>query len=86
MLVHRFSSYLSFIIEPFTTITLQPQGNRYGTKMASFKSNASYDTLISLHGKLMHLNGVIIPEAINRFKDELGRIFTVAKRHHYKQA
>ena len=54
--------------------------------MASFKSNASYDTLISLHGKLMHLNGVIIPEAINRFKDELGRIFTVAKRHHYKQA
>jgi hypothetical protein len=43
--------------------------------MASFKSNASYDTLISLHDKLTHLSGMITPEAVDRLKDELGRIF-----------
>jgi hypothetical protein len=53
--------------------------------MATSKSNASYDVLISLHDKLTCLNGVITPEAVNRFKDELGRIFTVAKTHHYEQ-
>jgi hypothetical protein len=53
--------------------------------MASSKSNASYDMLISLHSKLTHLNGVITPEAVNRLKDEHRRIFTVAKIHHYKQ-
>ncbi len=31
------------------------------------------------------LNSVITPEAIDRLKDELGGIFTVAKTHHYKQ-
>jgi hypothetical protein len=53
--------------------------------MASSKNNASYDMLISLRKKLTCLNGVITPEAIDRLKDELGRIFTVAKTHHYKQ-
>jgi hypothetical protein len=53
--------------------------------MASFKSNVSYDTLISLRGKLTCLNIVITPEAVIRLEDELGRIFTVAKMHHYKQ-
>jgi hypothetical protein len=53
--------------------------------MASSKSNASYDTLISLCGKLTRLNSVITPEAIDRLKDELGKIFTVAKTHLYEQ-
>jgi hypothetical protein len=53
--------------------------------MASSKSNASYNTLISLYDKLTCLNGVITPEAIGRLKDELGGIFTVTKMHHYKQ-
>ena len=48
-------------------------------------SNGAYDTLISLHDKLTRLNGVITPEAVNKFEDELGRIFTVTKTHHYKQ-
>jgi hypothetical protein len=29
---------------------------------------------------------VIILEAVDRLKDELGRIFMVAKMHHYKQS
>ncbi len=41
--------------------------------------------LISLHNKLTHLNGVINPEAVDRLEDMLGRRFTVAKMHHYKQ-
>jgi hypothetical protein len=53
--------------------------------MASSKSNASYYTLISLCDKLTRLNGVITPEAIDRLKNELGGIFTVAKTHHCKQ-
>jgi hypothetical protein len=54
--------------------------------MASFKSNASYNTLLSLHKKLTCLNGVITPEAVNRLEDELSRIFTVAKTHHLTSA
>jgi hypothetical protein len=53
--------------------------------MTTSKSNAAYNTLISLHNKLTCLNGVITPEAVNKLKDELGRIFTVTKTHHYKQ-
>jgi hypothetical protein len=53
--------------------------------MASSKSNASYNTLISLCNKLTCLNVVITPNAVNRLKDELERIFTVAKKHHYEQ-
>jgi hypothetical protein len=50
--------------------------------MASSKSNASYDMLISLHDKLTCLNGVITPEAVDRL-NELSGIFTVAKTHNY---
>jgi hypothetical protein len=53
--------------------------------MASSKSNASYDTLISLRNKLTPLNGVITLEAVDRLNDELGGIFRVAQTHHYKQ-
>jgi hypothetical protein len=53
--------------------------------MASSKSNASYDMLISLRNKLTCLNGVITPDAVDRLKVELSGIFTVAKTHHYKQ-
>ena len=41
--------------------------------------------LISLRDKLTHLNGVITSEAVNKLEDDLGRIFKVAKIHHYKQ-
>jgi hypothetical protein len=53
--------------------------------MASSKNNASYDALISLRNKVTCLNGVITLEAVNRLKDELGKIFTAGKTHHYKQ-
>ena len=53
--------------------------------MTSSASHHAYDTLISLRYKLTHLNGVITPEAVNKLEDELGRIFTVAKTHHYDQ-
>ena len=53
--------------------------------MTTFKSDGAYDTLISLRDKLTQLNGVITPEAINKLEDELGRIFTFAKPHHYTQ-
>jgi hypothetical protein len=49
------------------------------------KSNGAYDTPISLRDKLTRLNGVITPEAVDKLKDELGGIFTVAKTHHYIQ-
>jgi hypothetical protein len=49
------------------------------------KSNVAYNMLISLHDKLTRLNGMITPEAIDKLKDELGRIFMVTKTHHYKQ-
>jgi hypothetical protein len=54
-------------------------------KMASFKSNVSYNKLISLRDKLTCLNGVITPEAVDRPEDELGNIFMVVKTHHYEQ-
>jgi hypothetical protein len=53
--------------------------------MTMSKSNAAYNTLISLCNKLTCLNGVITPEAIDKLKDELGGIFMVTKTHHYKQ-
>ncbi len=53
--------------------------------MASSKSNASYDTLITLHDKLTTLSSMITLEAVNRLKEELDGIFTVTKTHHYKQ-
>jgi hypothetical protein len=54
--------------------------------MTSSKSNAAYDTLISFCDKLARLNGVITPEDINKLEDELGKIFTVMKTHHYEQS
>jgi hypothetical protein len=53
--------------------------------MTTSKSNVVYDTLISLRNKLTCLNIVITPEALDKLKDELGRIFNVTKTHHYKQ-
>ena len=53
--------------------------------MTTSKSNGAYGTLISLQDKLTHLNGVITPDAVDKLKDELGGIFTVAKTHHYIQ-
>ncbi len=53
--------------------------------MTTSKSNAAYNTLISLHDKLTRLNGVITPESVDKLKDELGGIFTVTKTHYYEQ-
>ncbi len=53
--------------------------------MTSKASHDAYDTLINLRDKLTRLNGVITPEAVDKLEDELGRIFTVAKTHHYDQ-
>ena len=41
--------------------------------------------LINLRDKMTHLNGVILLEAINTLKDELGGISTVIKTHHFAQ-
>ncbi len=41
--------------------------------------------LIKLWYKLTCLNGVINLEAIDKLKDKLDRIFTMAKTHHYTQ-
>jgi hypothetical protein len=53
--------------------------------MSSSSSNEAYDMLIKLWDKLTRLNSVITPKAVNKLKDELGGIFTVAKTHHYTQ-
>jgi hypothetical protein len=53
--------------------------------MTRSKSNAVYNTLISLRDKLTRINSVITPEAVDKLKDELGGIFTVTKIHHYEQ-
>ncbi len=37
--------------------------------MTTSKSNAVYDTLISLRNKLTRTNGVITSEAVNKLKD-----------------
>jgi hypothetical protein len=53
--------------------------------MTTSKSNGAYNTLNSLRDKLTRLNGVIIPEAVDKLENELSRIFTVVKTHHYNQ-
>jgi hypothetical protein len=53
--------------------------------MTTSKSNVAYNMPISLHDKLTRLNSVITLEAVDKLEDELGRIFTVTKTHHYKQ-
>jgi hypothetical protein len=66
----RFSSYLSYQLT---------------SKMSFSASDEVYDMFIKLWDKLTHLNGVITPEAVDKLKDELGRIFTMAKTRHYTQ-
>jgi hypothetical protein len=53
--------------------------------MSPSKSSGAYETLINLRDKMIRLNGVITPEAVDRLEDELGSIFTVVKTHHYEQ-
>ena len=53
--------------------------------MSSSASNKAYNTLIKPWDKLTHLNSVITLKAIDKLEDKLGRIFTVAKTHHYAQ-
>jgi hypothetical protein len=53
--------------------------------MSSSALNKAYDMLINLRDKLTCLNGMITLEAVDKLKEELGRIFTVAKTHHYTQ-
>jgi hypothetical protein len=53
--------------------------------MSSSASNKAYNTLIKLWDKLSGFNGMITPDAVNKLKDRLGGIFTMAKTHHYTQ-
>ena len=53
--------------------------------MTTSTGHGAYDMLISLRDKMTRLNGLITPEAVNKLKDEIGGIFTVAKTHHYDQ-
>jgi hypothetical protein len=53
--------------------------------MSSSALNKAYNMLIKLWDKPTCLSGVITLEAIDKLKDKLGRIFTVAKTHHYTQ-
>jgi hypothetical protein len=53
--------------------------------MSSSASNKAYYMLTKSWDKLTRLNSVITPEAIDKLKDKLSRIFTVAKIHHYTQ-
>ena len=53
--------------------------------MTTSTRHGAYDTLISLRDKLTKLHGVITPEAFDKLEDELGKIFTVVKTHHYAQ-
>ena len=39
--------------------------------MTTSKNNGAYDTLISLRDKLTRLNGVITPEAVDKFEADL---------------
>jgi hypothetical protein len=84
MLVHKFSSYLSFSSKHFHNQNV-PTTRVAVRKWHSFKSNASYDMLISLRNKLTCLNGVITLEAVDRLENKLGEIFAFAKTHNYKQ-
>jgi hypothetical protein len=53
--------------------------------MSSSASKKAYNMLINFWDKLTCLNSVITPEAVDKLKDKLGGIFTVAKIHHYTQ-
>jgi hypothetical protein len=51
----------------------------------SSKSTSSYETLIGLHNKINRLNGIIMPEGVDKLKDELGGVCTLIKTHHYME-
>jgi hypothetical protein len=51
----------------------------------SSKSTSAYKTLIGLCDKITHLNGIIMPEGIDKIEDELGGICTLIKTHHYTE-
>ncbi len=53
--------------------------------MTTSTGHGAYDTLNSLQDKMTRLNGLISPEAVDKLKDKLCRIFTVKKTHHYDQ-
>jgi hypothetical protein len=53
--------------------------------MTTSTGHGAYNMLISLRDKMTRLNGLITPEAVDKLKDEIGGIFTVAKTHHYNQ-
>ena len=53
--------------------------------MTITKTSGAYKTLISQQEKLTRINGMMRPGAINKLKDELGGVFTVATTHHYEQ-
>jgi hypothetical protein len=53
--------------------------------MDSSKSTTAYETLIGLRNKITRLNGIIMPEGINKLEDKLGGVCTLIKTHHYTE-
>ncbi len=51
----------------------------------SSKSTSTYNTLIGLRDKITHLNGIIMPEGIDKLEDKLGGVCTLIKMHHYME-
>ena len=51
----------------------------------SLKSTSAYKTLIGLHDKITHLNGIITPEGIDKLEGKLGGVCTLIKTHHYME-
>jgi hypothetical protein len=51
----------------------------------SSKSTSAYETLIGLRDKITHLNGIIMPEGVDKLEDKLGGVCTLIKTHHYTE-
>jgi hypothetical protein len=51
----------------------------------SSKSTSAYKTLIGLRDKITRLNGIIMPEGIDKLKDKLGSVCMLIKTHHYTE-
>jgi hypothetical protein len=51
----------------------------------SSKSTSTYETLIGLCDKITCLNGIIMPEGVNKLEDKLGGVCTLIKTHHYTE-
>ena len=49
------------------------------------KTSSAYDTLIGVRDKITRLNGIITPESVDKLEDELGRVCTIIKMHHYTE-